>query len=70
MSPPTDSQGPTDCMTTTSLPLTSSKASYSGDSVPPGLSAAMSGRAGANCRVTARPTSFFCPSVRGRAPMM
>ena len=70
MSPPTDSHGPTEDMTTTSLPFTSSKASYSGDSIPPGLSAAMSGRAAANWMVTARPTIFFWPSVRGRAPMM
>ena len=36
-----------------------SNASYSGDSMPAGLSAAMSGRAGAKRRVTARPTHFF-----------
>ena len=70
MSPPTDSQGPTEDMTTTSLPLTSSKASYSGESTPPGLSAAMSGRAAANWMVTARPTIFFWPSVSGLAPII
>mmetsp|Transcript_727 Transcript_727/g.1683 ORF Transcript_727/g.1683 Transcript_727/m.1683 type:complete len:207 (+) Transcript_727:1174-1794(+) len=70
MSPPTDSHGPTEDITITSLSPTSSNASYSGDSIPPGLSAAMSGRAGANWMVTARPTSFFWPSVSGRAPMM
>jgi len=34
------------------------------------LSAAMSGRVAANWIVTALPTIFFWPSVRGRAPMM
>ena len=52
------------------LPLTSSKASYSGESTPPGLSAAMSGRAAANWMVTARPTIFFWPSVSGLAPII
>lgn len=48
MSPPTDSQGPTELMTRTVLGPQSSKASYSGEISPPGLSAPMSGRWGTN----------------------
>ena len=56
ISPPTDSQGPTDAKTMTSFGPHSSKASYSGEISPPGLSAAMSGRAGTNlcCGATSR----------------
>lgn len=57
MSPPVDSQGPTEEMTRTLFGPHFSKASYSGDSMPAGLSAAMSGRCGTMRSVTARPAS-------------
>ncbi len=69
MSPPTDSHGPTEEMTSTSLGPHFSNASYSGDSVSPGLSAAMSGRAGTMRSVTARPAHLW-PLASGRAPSM
>ena len=69
MSPPTDSHGPTDDMTRTERGPHCSKASYSGDSMPAGLSAAMSGRCGTKFRVTARPQAFW-PLPSGRAPSM
>ena len=69
MSPPTDSHGPTDDMTRTERGPHCSKASYSGDSMPAGLSAAMSGRCGTKLRVTARPQAFW-PLPSGRAPSM
>ena len=64
MSPPTDSHGPTDEMQMTLLGLACSKASYSGESMPAGLSAAMSGRWGTMRTVTARP-AIFIPGPRG-----
>ena len=67
MSPPIDSQGPTDDATSTSWGPQSSKATYSGDASPFGLSAATSGRWGTKRRVTARPT-IFRPGKSGRAP--
>ena len=57
MSPPMESNGPTDEATRTVLESHISKASYSGDLVPVGLSAAMSGRCGTKRRVIA------CPAV-------
>eukprot|EP00966_Prymnesium_polylepis_P190458 4413801-Prymnesium_polylepis.1 len=69
MSPPTDSHGPTEAITSTDFGPQSSNASYSGDATPTGLSAAMSGRCGTNCSVTARPTHFW-PGRSGRAPSM
>ena len=69
MSPPTDSQGPTEDMTTTSSHRRA-RSLVLGESTPPGLSAAMSGRAAANWMVTARPTIFFWPSVSGLAPII
>ena len=69
MSPPTDSHGPTDDMTRTERGPHCSKASYSGESMPAGLSAAMSGRCGTKLRVTARPQAFW-PLPSGRAPSM
>lgn len=50
MSPPTDSHGPTEDMTRTLLGPHNSKASYSGDFSPAGLSAPISGRWGTNLR--------------------
>ena len=69
MSPPTLSQGPTLDMTNTSFGPQSSKASYSGDSPPGGLSAWMSGRWGTKFSVTARPAHFW-PGANERAPSM
>jgi hypothetical protein len=67
MSPPTDSHGPTDEMQMTLLGLACSKASYSGESIPAGLSAAMSGRWGTMRTVTARP-AIFMPGPSGLPP--
>ena len=69
MSPPTDSHGPTDAITSTFLGPHFSKASYSGELTPIGLSPAMSGRCGTKRSVTARPTHFW-PLASGRAPSM
>ena len=67
MSPPIDSQGPTEDATRTSRGPHSSNATYSGDASPLGLSAAMSGRWGTKRNVTARPT-IRRPGKSGRAP--
>mmetsp|Transcript_52762 Transcript_52762/g.77257 ORF Transcript_52762/g.77257 Transcript_52762/m.77257 type:complete len:226 (-) Transcript_52762:81-758(-) len=67
MSPPTDSQGPTEEMQMTSLGVACSKASYSGESMPAGLSAVISGRWGTMRTVTARP-AIFMPLPSALAP--